>query len=374
VQFFACDNLRVADGPADLTSFRTVRGGCWTGSGTVIRADGVILTNSHVAVDSSQREPLWVLVRQTVDARNLPQNAFIGRPVVFSPAGPRRGFGQDDAYLDLAVVVPAFTLDGTPIQPGDVTMRPLSMASPESVGIGDDLRNIGYPGIGGELITMTQGTVSGFEPDPLVPQLGLVGWIKTDATLGGGISGGTTIDENGFLIGVPTEVGETENREGLGTVGQINHVRPIPEGFNLLVETGNGEGIPPPPTVGGQTPEEPAAPNAPDAPAEDEVTVTGSIISADTGQPIAGAWFMVLKPGVPVEDFLAGNQEAVFSFSTTNANGEFQLRNPVVRDQGYGVLVIARGFMNMNEDNKVLATADSPAVVTLPPIEMAAQR
>lgn len=373
VQFFACDNLRVADGPVDLSSFRSARGACWNGSGTVIRADGVMLTNSHVAVDSTQREPLWLLVRQTVDARNLPQNAFIGRPVVFSPAGPRRGFGQDDPHLDLAVVVPAFTLDGTPIQPGDVTMRPLPMAEPESVGIGDDLRNIGYPGIGGELITLTQGSVSGFEPDPMVPQLGLVGWIKTDATLGGGISGGTTINEFGYLIGVPTQVGETENREGLGTVGQINHVRPIPEGYNLLLETGTGEGVPPPPSASGQTPEEPGT-DTPDEPGEGDVTVRGSIISADTGEPIAGAWFIVLKPGVPVEEFLAGNQEAVFSFSTTNANGEFQLRSPVVRDQGYGVLVIARGFLNMNEDNKVLATADSPAVVTLAPIEMAAQR
>src|SRR5690606_14129294 len=97
----------------------------------------------------------------------------------------------------------------------------------------------------------------GFEPDPLVPQLGLVGWIKTDATLGGGISGGTTINEYGYLIGVPTQVGETENREGFGTVGQINHVRPIPEGYNLLLETGTGEGVPPPPSASGQTPEEP---------------------------------------------------------------------------------------------------------------------
>jgi hypothetical protein len=77
---------------------------------------------------------------------------------------------------------------------------------------------------------------------------------------------------------------------------------------------------------------------------------------------------------VPVSDFLGGNQEAVYSFATSSANGQFQLTNPIVRGQGYGVLVIARGFLNMSEDNKVLAAADAPAVVTLPPIQMAVQR
>ena len=358
VQLFTCEDLLVSAGAVDLSSFRNAGGACWTGSGTVIRADGVILTNSHVALDEAQREPMWLLVRQTVDARNLPQDAFIARPVLYSPRGPRQNFGDQNPYLDLAVLVPAFALDGTPIQAGAVTMRPLTMAEPESVNIGDELRNIGYPGIGGDLITLTEGTVSGFEPDPMVPQLGQVAWIKTDATMGGGISGGTTINADGLLIGVPTELGEAEQREGLGTVGVINHTRPIPEGFNLMVEMGLGDGIP----------------EASNEAGEDDVTVTGSIVSADTGQPIGGAWFIVLKPGVPVADFLNGNQEAVYSFATSGANGQFQLPNPVVRGQGYGVLVIARGFLNMSEENKVLASADGPAVVTLPPIQMAVQR
>jgi S1-C subfamily serine protease len=360
VQAYACDALRVSEGPVSLTDFHNQRGSCWGGSGTVIRPDGVILTNAHVALDQTQTEPLWVLIRQTISDRTLPQDAFIGRPVLYSAAYPHQSFAQpDEAYLDLAVVVPAFTLDGTPIQPGEVTLRPLPMAEAESVGIGDPLHNIGYPGVGGDLITVTQGAVSGFEPDPMVPQLGLVAWIKSDSTIGGGISGGTTINADGFQIGVPTEFGETEQREGLGTVSVISHMRPVPEGYNLLLEMGEGEGIPEP-VEGTNT--------------EGDVTITGSIVSADTGQPIGGAWFIVLKPGVPVQEFLDGNQEAVYSFVTSGANGEFQLKSPVVRDQAYGVLVIARGYLNMSEDNRVLATADSPAVVTLPPIEMGVQR
>ncbi len=358
VQIYTCDSLLVSNGPANLSTFQSASGDCKGGSGTVIRPDGVILTNSHVALDTDQRNPIWLLVLQTVDDRALPQEAFIARAVLYSPRGPRQSFGDQNPYLDLAVIAPVYTLDGTPIQPGDLTMRPLPMAEAETVSLGDQLVNLGYPGIGGDLITMTQGAVSGFEPDEMVPQLGLTAWIKTDATLGGGISGGTTVNVEGFLIGVPTEVGSTDQREGLGTVGIINHIRPIPEGYNLMVDMGLGDGIP----------------EAPSATSADDVTVTGTIVSADTGQPIGGAWFIVLKPEVPVSDFLGGNQEAVYSFATSSANGQFQLTNPIVRGQGYGVLVIARGFLNMSEDNKVLAAADAPAVVTLPPIQMAVQR
>jgi S1-C subfamily serine protease len=248
----ACDSLRPATGTVNLATFKRASGACWSGSGTVIAPDGLVLTNSHVALDRAQAEPVWVLVNRTVDARSLPQPAFFAQAVLYSPAWGGATFGA--TLLDLAVLTPTLTLDGAPIQAGEVTMRPLPMAATEgTISIGDDLRNIGYPGIGGAQITVTEGTVSGFEPDGNVQQLGNAGWIKTDATLGGGISGGTTIDQNGFQIGVPTELGETETRavcrnESGQTVdcniGQINHVRPVPEGFNLLQDIGLGDGLP----------------------------------------------------------------------------------------------------------------------------------
>jgi S1-C subfamily serine protease len=247
VFLLACDSLPVTGGTIDLQTFERASGVCWTGSGTVIDPSGRILTNAHVALDSSQTEPLWVLVHRTVDSRSLPQPAFFARAVLYSPAwGARQSFGQ--TFLDLAVLEPARTLDGAPIQPGEVTMRPLPMAPDEgTVSIGDELRNIGYPGIGGDLITITEGSVSGFEPDNDVRDLGNAGWIKTDATLGGGISGGTSINEDGMQIGVPTEAGgrdvrticEDENGNMVPcNIGQLNHIRPVPEGFALLQEVG----------------------------------------------------------------------------------------------------------------------------------------
>jgi hypothetical protein len=378
VFLWACETLRPSTGPIDLQTISSTR--CplsWSGSGTVIDPRGIILTNAHVALSEDQSEPVWLLVSRTVDAQSLPQPAYFARAVLYSPAGGQRK-SFDDAFLDLAVIVPALTLDGTPIQPGEVAMRPLPMAPDGAVGIGDGLRNIGYPGIGGDLITITEGTVSGFEPDEGVRQLGNAGWIKTDATLGGGISGGTSINEDGLLIGVPTRLGNTETRPACTddqgnpvqcNIGQINRIRPVPSGYELLTNIGLGEGLP----EGLTAATEPTVQDDPVSPS-DGVTVTGSIVSADTGQPVPGAWFIVIEPGIPVGNYLNGQQDAVYTFATSSADGTFQLKKPIVRGESYGVAVIARGFSNMSEDGRVLAAADAPAVVTLPPVQMAIQR
>jgi len=62
----------------------------------------------------------------------------------------------------------------------------------------------GYPGIGGETITFTSGNVSGFSSAQGVQGRA---WIKTDATVAGGNSGGTAVDSEGYLVGVPTKFG-----------------------------------------------------------------------------------------------------------------------------------------------------------------------
>jgi hypothetical protein len=69
-----------------------------------------------------------------------------------------------------------------------------------------------------------------------------------------------------------------------------------------------------------------------------------------------------------------GRQEVVYTFATSGADGGFQLKKPVARGQAYGVVVIARDFLNMSQDGQVLAAADAPPVVTLDPIRMAVQR
>lgn len=84
---------------------------------------------------------------------------------------------------------------------------------------GDTVTILGFPKINGATVTLTRGTVAGFHEDELGNERG---WIKTDAEIGPGNSGGMAIDEAGELIGVPTFV-SAEAR----TLGRIGGLRPI---------------------------------------------------------------------------------------------------------------------------------------------------
>jgi hypothetical protein len=77
------------------------------------------------------------------------------------------------------------------------------LGNSDEVEIGDRLRILGYPGIGGETITLTEGAISGF-----TLERGVNGraWIKTDATIAGGNSGGLGANSEGELVGIPTIV------------------------------------------------------------------------------------------------------------------------------------------------------------------------
>lgn len=66
----------------------------------------------------------------------------------------------------------------------------------------------GYPEIGGETITLTNGTVSGFTAQAGIGERAL---IKTDATIAGGNSGGAAVDAAGNLVGIPTKARASEN-------------------------------------------------------------------------------------------------------------------------------------------------------------------
>ena len=70
------------------------------------------------------------------------------------------------------------------------------------VQIGDSAPILGYPGIGGDTITFTEGVVSGFTSDRSIDGRA---WIKTDATIAGGNSGGLGANAVGELVGVPNQ-------------------------------------------------------------------------------------------------------------------------------------------------------------------------
>ena len=200
------------------------------GSGSVISQDGLILTNAHVATPEYAVDEIVVAV--TGDSDQPPERAYRAEVRAADPA------------LDLAIVQVTEALGGGPYEAG--TIPPLPIGNSSETHIGDDLLIFGYPAIGGQTITFTRGLVSGFNSDAII---GDRAWIKTDATITGGNSGGTAASRDGELIGVPTNMAPPDcrpmrdtDRDGdidaddvcIPLGGFLNGVRPINAAADMI--------------------------------------------------------------------------------------------------------------------------------------------
>ena len=163
----------------------------WTGSGTVVSDAGFILTNGHV-VDDRYGEYAELGVAVIEDTDQAPEPTYIAR------------IAAVDYVLDLAVIEVTEDLDGN-VATLDVPAVPIGDS--DAVEIGDDIRILGFPGIGGDTITFTAGAVSGFTSQRDISDRA---WIKTDATIAGGNSGGLALNDAGEIIGVPTIASSSE--------------------------------------------------------------------------------------------------------------------------------------------------------------------
>ncbi|NJL50118.1 MAG: trypsin-like serine protease [Leptolyngbyaceae cyanobacterium SM2_5_2] len=146
------------------------------GSGSIVDASGLILTNAHV-----------VGGERVVTVRLTDGRTFQGDVV---------GYGQNN--LDLA----AIRLRGNPTNLPTVTIAP-----PNSVRVGQSALAIGSPfGLQG---TLTVGIVSRIDTERNL--------IQTDAAINPGNSGGPLLNRDGQMIGVNTSI-FTTGRDG-GSVG-----------------------------------------------------------------------------------------------------------------------------------------------------------
>jgi hypothetical protein len=220
----------------------------WSGSGTIISEDGLILTNAHVILSDRYYNVVDLVVAITMEQDAPPVEMFFADVI------------QADARLDLAVIKVRSDLNGAPANFSSLGIEPVPLGNSDSLGLGDEIIIIGYPGIGGQTITLTRGEVSGFtSEDPY----GNRAFIKTSATIAGGNSGGLAATVNGEIIGVPTQVGSGDitaefadcrrlvdtNRDGfideldncVPTGGFINALRPIRLALPLIEAARSGQ-------------------------------------------------------------------------------------------------------------------------------------
>lgn len=133
---------------------------------------------------------------------------------------------------DLALIQVSGDLGGRPL-PAWYRFPYLGLGRVDELGLGDTLRVIGYPGVGGTgsraSLTYTRGIVSGFQTH----LRGTV--IKTDALINQGNSGGAGLNQNYELVGLPTLVVGSDG----GSIGYLFGVDMLPEDWRRIVREGN---------------------------------------------------------------------------------------------------------------------------------------
>lgn len=196
----------------------------WTGSGAIISDDGLILTNAHVADPEAPG----------FDApRDGPDYLVVGIPPADDPDAAvelryRAAPVATDGPLDLSVIKISADVDGNPLGDGGDGLdlpEPLPIGDSESVRTGDELVALGFPGLASvdledpfaRPVTVTEGVASTIKA---VPPFGEDAWIESDLRLGSGNSGGPTVNDDGEIIGINTEVRtrETQGEDGDGGV------------------------------------------------------------------------------------------------------------------------------------------------------------
>ncbi len=167
------------------------------GSGIVISADGIILTNDHV-VSGSQS-----LIVTLADGQEVAATVIASDPT-----------------HDLAVIK------------ADATgLKPAKLGDSSKLTVGEVAIAIGSP-LGTFTQTVTQGIVSGLDRSIDVSNgrarsTHLTGLIQTDAAINPGNSGGPLLDGAGNVIGIVTA--EASNAQGVGFAIPINAAKSLIE-------------------------------------------------------------------------------------------------------------------------------------------------
>ena len=208
----SCDAARLSASvlPSVVTIFVSGPAGSGSGSGAVIRADGVVLTNDHVIAAGATSGTIEVLLNS-------------GERVPAELVGT-------DPITDLAVL----KIDRN-------KLPTLLLAPREPLQVGQPVVALGAPlGLSG---TVTAGIVSALNRNVPAPKDGggttvLVGAIQTDASINPGNSGGPLVTCEGRLIGVNTAISTVPNAEGVsggGSVG-IGFAVPAPTAQRVVDE------------------------------------------------------------------------------------------------------------------------------------------
>lgn len=158
-------------------------------SGTLVSADGIILTNAHSALASESCPSDRIVIAVTVRLDEPPVPTYTAEVL-----DANQGF-------DLAVLRITGYLDGRIIEPGALQLPFVELGDSASVQLDETITVVGYPGFGSDPVASTRGTINGFTAEA---GIGARAWLRTQATIPGTMTGGGVYDRAGKLIAIPT--------------------------------------------------------------------------------------------------------------------------------------------------------------------------
>lgn len=275
------------------------------GSAVIVRSDGIVVTNNHVITnDRTGRlydEVFFGLSRDGDQSSSATRYRL--KPLIINK----------DNDLALLRIVSDYVGNSVP---KSFTFPSIEIGDSRKIKALDDLFIVGFPEKGGLTVTINPGVVEGKDI--------LGNWIKTDARVIHGNSGGAAVNSEGKLVGIPTKVVADEqpvDTDGDGfpddyrRYGAVGFLRPSYLVVEMLDQLDSKD-----------APEANSA--SPPAPKIVEsstlLAVQGIVKSATTGRPIAGALVGLVSLGETTV-----SESTLLTWGSTNAEGEFKLNRPV---------------------------------------------
>jgi len=254
--------------------------------------------------------------------------------------------------------------------PLSAVLPALEMGDSRHLQLLDELIVIGYPEKGGWTVTVNTGVVEGVD--------GRQNWIRTDARLMHGNSGGAAVNSDGKLIGIPTKIvldTQAVDRKGDGPddmarpLGGVGFLRPAHLIASMLNQLSEVEAKDAPPRITERfdsVTDEPRAHSVTPARPQDSISRVSSAIlrgfvkSASDGKPIAGARVGLIPVGSATV-----SEANLLTWGGTNADGRFEMNKQVAPGK-YTLRAVAFGYASSTRDVEVGKTA-SELMVELRP-------
>ena len=201
-----------------LASVVEIVAGDGSGSGTIVRDDGLILTARHVIGDRTG-EHGDIAVAMDLDPTAVTHDLFHAKVV------------ESDPELDVVLLRITSGLYDQPLPKG-YRFPACPVAFDGLPHLGDELVTIGFPEPGGvgtrAPVMYSRGVVAGFERE----KAGLR--LKTDAFVAGGSSGGAALDARFRLVGVP--VFTMSDSDHSTSLGFLVPVMELPKRWREMIE------------------------------------------------------------------------------------------------------------------------------------------